>query len=534
MRPNTSDWSLTASPLPDLVRAAPTILEGTPAAWADLTNRAIALRDASFSPADRGLLSALLAGVLAFKRVIEKRAYEKWMGKGCPSGTELQDWAEAEAELAHELNLPRTFANLGDQVRCWERDRRFQAANHLLTRTLSEASSLEAAAPGCLRAVAAALGWKVAVFWVFDRRVGALRCADWWSYPVGFAATLEGQTRGAALGAGVGLPGRAWADSQIAVVTDLACDDDARARAAADDGLGVAFAIPVRGHQRVWAVLELFDADGPPPDERAVELLEDLTSQISQFAERREAETLLSEQREERRLARLIQQGFLPKIPPVLPGFLAYGASLPAESVGGDYFDFVPMTGGSLGIVIGDVSGHGVGAALTMGQVRACMRALALTHTDPTAILGLCNRRLCEDLAADIFTTLFFARLDAPTRMLTYSNAGHWPGYVLSAGTDVKHQLESTGPPLGVVAEIEFPTESVELAPGDLVLLFTDGIIEAAAPDGRPFGLGRALDAVRAHRHEHPSEITEALFRAVRAFTGQPPADDITAVVIRA
>ena len=527
MRPNASNWQLPFSTDP----AEPPTANGALETWLDPVDRTAAPQ-AAVGLADRGVLS-LLADAVAFKRLIEARAYGRWVRKGRPSGTELEDWAEAEAELTHELDLPRTFADLGAQVSRWARDRRFQEAGHALTQALSAADGLEAAAPACLRAAAAAVGWQVAIFWVVDRRADVLRCLDCWSAPADVAPAFETLARASVLAPDVGLPGRAWVEGRPAVVPDVGRDDCPRSRAAAADGLRGALA--VRGNSRVWAVLELLDPDDRLPDERDVELLEDVASQISQFAERRAAEVALHEQREERRLARLIQQGFLPKTPPVLPGLLAYGASCPAETVGGDYFDFVPMPGGYVGLVVGDVSGHGVGAALTMGQVRACMRALALTHTDPAVILGLCNRRLCEDLATDVFTTLFFARLDASNRTLLYSNAGHWPGYVLAGGTDVKELLESTGPPLGVVVEADFPTAAVVyLDPGDLILLFTDGITEAVSRDGRPFGLARALDVVRAHRHEHPSEITEALFHAVREFSGQPPTDDITAVVIRA
>jgi sigma-B regulation protein RsbU (phosphoserine phosphatase) len=300
-------------------------------------------------------------------------------------------------------------------------------------------------------------------------------------------------------------------------------------------GLHTAHAVPVHVGKGVSAVLEFFATGARELEEGAAQLLTDISSQIGQFMERRAAEQSLSEQMEERRLARIIQQGFLPKAPPVLPGFVVYGSSQPAEVVGGDYFDFVPMPDGHLGIVIGDVSGHGVGAALTMGQVRACMRALALTHSDPAAILGLCNRRLTEDLTTDVFATLFFARLDAANRQLVYSNAGHWPGYLFDSRGEVKAVLESTGLPLGVIAGADFPAGPVvTMEPGELVLLITDGIVEATSPEGWPFGLERAMSVVRATWGAPPAEIIEALFRTVHEYARHRPKDDITALVVRA
>jgi sigma-B regulation protein RsbU (phosphoserine phosphatase) len=206
--------------------------------------------------------------------------------------------------------------------------------------------------------------------------------------------------------------------------------------------------------------------------------------------------------------------------------------------VGGDCFDFLPLRVGGeecLGILVADASGHWIGAALLVGQARACLRALALTCADVGTLLTLGNRRLADDVVTDHFVTLFLLRLDPRTHSLLYANAGHWPGYVLDRQGRTRAVLASTGCPLGIDPAAEFPTgPTTTLEPGELLLLFTDGIIEAASADGEQFGLERTLAIVRAHQREVPDSILDALFHAVGDFCGHQPHDDITAVIVKA
>jgi sigma-B regulation protein RsbU (phosphoserine phosphatase) len=206
--------------------------------------------------------------------------------------------------------------------------------------------------------------------------------------------------------------------------------------------------------------------------------------------------------------------------------------------VGGDCFDFLPLRVGGeeyLGVLLADASGHGLGAALLVAQTRAYVRALALTCAEVGTLLSLSNQRLAGDLVADHFVTLLLLRLDPRTRSLLYSSAGLCPGYVLDRRGRPKAVLASTGIPLGIDPAGEFPTgPATTLEPGELVLLFTDGIVEAASLDGEQFGPERTLRIVREHRHETPEAILDALFQAVGAFSGPPLQDDLTAVILKA
>jgi serine phosphatase RsbU (regulator of sigma subunit) len=250
---------------------------------------------------------------------------------------------------------------------------------------------------------------------------------------------------------------------------------------------------------------------------------------------RRRAERALHDAQEGFRLARQIQEHLFPAEPPCIEGFDVFGATYPAEATGGDYFDYIPMVDQSTALVVGDVIGHGFGPALLMATVRGYLRALAQTHENVSGILRLLNRLLARDLEDEHFVSLFLARLDPRSRELTYASAGHPAGYILGAAGDVKASLPSTAPLLGLKANGDFPAASpVTLAPGDTVVLLTDGVLDAGARVGTPFGIDRTLQIVRSNLHRPARAIISALYDAVCAYVSHTPRhDDITTIVMK-
>ena len=256
---------------------------------------------------------------------------------------------------------------------------------------------------------------------------------------------------------------------------------------------------------------------------------------VRDITERKRAEQELRANEEQFRVAREIQQHLFPKAPPQLPGFEIAGASHPADATGGDYYDYLPMANNGLGIVVGDVTGHGVGPALLMAETRAYLRVVALNRDDVGEILTRVNLVLADDVGGERFVTLLLARLDAGARNLTYVSAGHPPGYLLAPGGAVRMELKRTGVPLGIRADTNFQTAPpVQLEAGELILFLTDGVDEAMSPEQEFFGVERALDVVRRHRDKPAGQIVEELYRAVREFSkGAVMQDDFTAVVIK-
>ena len=448
-----------------------------------------------------------------------RRAYEE----------QVRQVAERTAELS------QANAVLKKQIAETAQSQRRLAAEHAVARILAESASLTDAIPRILQDISQSLGWDVGVLWTLDRDTEVLRCTDVWHAPEIDIPAFERASRQCTFARGTGLPGRVW-DSDCAVwipdvIQEANCPE---APIAAREGLHAAVGFPI-GNGEFLGVMEFFSLEIRQPDEEPLQMMISIGSHISQFMERLNAEKALFLKEAELGVAQKIQQGLVAKVPPALGDFDIAGTSHSAVETGGDYFDFFPLLDSCQGIVIADASGHGLGPALLITETRAYLRAFALTSEDIGRIVALLNRRLVEDVGYDNFVTLFLARLDPHTRSFLYTSAGHPSGCILDGSGRVKELLKSTGPPLGIMADADFPiAPALILQSGDLVLLLTDGLVEARAPDGTAFGLQRAIDSVRSCRTDTAAHIVDNLYRAVRDFCkNRSQDDDITAVVIK-
>lgn len=263
-------------------------------------------------------------------------------------------------------------------------------------------------------------------------------------------------------------------------------------------------------------------------ERRHVAFVRDITA-------RKRTERALRENQEQLQVAREIQQRLFPKSPPEIEGFDIAGVSYPAEETGGDYFDYLQMMNGKIGIIVGDVTGHGIGPALLMAETRAYLRSLAANRDDIGEILTTANRILAEDIGDERYVTLFIGTIDPKTRVFSYASAGHPTGYVLGASGEIKSLLKRTAVPLGINPEAKYSSGGeVVLNSGDIVLVLTDGIEETMAPDESFFGIERTLSVVRQNRDKPAREVLDALYRAVREFSGHTAQmDDVTAIVIK-
>jgi serine phosphatase RsbU (regulator of sigma subunit) len=248
---------------------------------------------------------------------------------------------------------------------------------------------------------------------------------------------------------------------------------------------------------------------------------------------RRRAEDVVHRSEERMRLARNIQERLWAGAPPSLPEFDIAGRSYPAEAVGGDYFDIIPMRNGRLGLVVGDVSGHGVGSALLISEVRAYLRALVLVYDDLSDILTRANALLVNDIAEGTFVTLFFACLDLHSRSMIFAGAGH-EGILLHA-TGSQERLHSTSLPLGLEKDLVVTSASaIELKSQEVVVMTSDGITEALSRRGDRFGIDRTVEVIRGLRDRTAREMMDVLYQSVRAFTtGMPQSDDQTALIVK-
>ncbi len=218
-----------------------------------------------------------------------------------------------------------------------------------------------------------------------------------------------------------------------------------------------------------------------------------------------------------------------------IPGFDISGVSFPAEKIGGDYFDFIQMPDGCVAIAIGDVTGHGIGAALIMAETRAFLRSFTKLENDPAKILTQLNAELLIDLQPEQFVTLMLARLNPSDCTLEYASAGHDPAYLLNSSGKIDSVLESTGLPLGFLKNPEISNSNIiKLKKDNIAVFFTDGIREAESPDGQEFEIDRALDIVKSNKQSTARQIIELLHENIKSFSkGQPQEDDITSVIVK-
>ena len=234
-------------------------------------------------------------------------------------------------------------------------------------------------------------------------------------------------------------------------------------------------------------------------------------------------------------IAQQIQISLLPDAAPRIPGIELGGRCISAAHVGGDYYDFFQRDEHTVDILIADVSGHSVGAALIMSEVRTLLRAQVNSAHSSSAILQVLNRLLYDDLTrAELFITMFYAKYNAATGRLSYGNAGHNRPLISREGQTACLELDAEGLILGVKESVVFEERAVELKKGDVVLLYTDGLTEASSPDGAMFGTGRVCSHLSAVRHLTPAEIIDSFYAAISDFTGSPVMqDDISLVLLK-
>lgn len=485
-----------------------------------------------------------------FQFVIEGTAHQVGFAAYCFVGAGITFYSTGLAEGVRKVfeankllaeNLPARLTEMEQQLAAHitnghETERRI-AASYKVTSILARSENLDDAASPVLQTICESLGWDMGLFWAVDEHHKVLRCIRGWHRPdIDVAAFVE-HSRQTQYPKGTGLPGRVWEKDMLIAVPDMVDANLARSDLAARMELHGAVGFPVRNGSEFLGVMEFFGRHVRAPDDAVVQMMGCIGGQISQFIERRHAERVLEQQQHDRHTATTIQQALLPKAMPKLAGFEIGGKAVFAQDVGGDCFDFVPMAvecEDCLGVLVADASGHGMASALLVGETRAYLRALALTCSDVGQMLTLTNNRLACG-TTDYFVTLLLARFDPRTRSFTYANAGHCPGYILDSQGQTRMVLKSSAIPLGIDKAGQFSAcSAVALQPGELVVLHSDGLIEARSAEDQPLGAERMLDIIRVHRNESLDTILDVLFRAVGDFAQRSiPQDDMTAVLIR-
>lgn len=303
-----------------------------------------------------------------------------------------------------------------------------------------------------------------------------------------------------------------------------------------DAGVRSILCVPLMNRSHLIGMLAVYNKKSETGfsknDERLLAIMAAQSAQIVENARLYEEEKALLHMRDELRLASDIQASLLPKTPPEVPGYDIAGASIPAQSVGGDYFDYIELRDERLGLCVADVSGKGLPASLLMANVQATLRAQAPWTDSVNVCLERANQLLCKSMRRGKFVTLFYGILDSTQHHFRYANAGHDPPLLHSAGT-IK-RLDVAGLALGIRPASTYMGDTLSFASGDVLLIYSDGVTDAMNPMREQFE-GDRLEALLLEHADQPAQtIVERVLEAVQDhMSDAPPFDDITLLVVK-
>jgi phosphoserine phosphatase RsbU/P len=338
-----------------------------------------------------------------------------------------------------------------------------------------------------------------------------------------------------------GVVGRAVRERRTQIVGDVSSDPDYYVSDKWEDhGQRSEIAVPLICEDKVIGALALESSRVNAFDEYHGRLLENVANNLSiavvnarLYAEHVERGRQLER---EILMARDVQRAMIPDAPPQMKGFDIAARLEPALNLSGDFYDYIPLSTDRVGILIGDVAGKGVRAAMGMAAARSILRSVARRGGGPARVLRDANLRLHRDLGRQLLLTLVYAVLDADAKTITYCNAGHNPPLLIKASGKWR-ALKTGGLLLGVFDKQQYKSETLHLEKGDALFFYTDGLTEAHTPQPHrvEFGETRILDFLLEHRHLRASAIIEAFLNHIEEFTaGAHQHDDLTLVVVKA
>ena len=396
-----------------------------------------------------------------------------------------------------------------------------------VTKTLSATLDMDEVIAAIFRSMRQVVPFDAAAIYLVNPITLALeRVAD-----IGYP---EGAEEAFGLRVGVGLVGWVAKTGEAVIVPDVS--DDARyvaARATTRSEL----AVPLLVEKRVLGVFNLESDLDDFFHENHLELVTAFASHAAVAIERARLTRRLLEQRrieKELAIAREIQLSFLPRSAPEVPGYELAGAARPHAEVGGDYYDFIPVSDYRLGLAIADSSGKGIPAGLLMAGFRMSLLAEIRNDFAIRAVMRKVNTLLHESIERDKFVTAFYGVLDHKNRVLIFSNAGHNPPILARADGSIELLLEG-GVALGVLPDAIYEERPIAIQPGDVLLLYTDGVSEAEAPNGEQYGQWRLEQLLTRLRELPATAILDAVVEDVLRFTGERGQnDDLTLMVVKA
>jgi sigma-B regulation protein RsbU (phosphoserine phosphatase) len=295
--------------------------------------------------------------------------------------------------------------------------------------------------------------------------------------------------------------------------------------------------VPLLVKNRMIAILAVFNkkdvAAFSEDDKRLLSIIAAQSAQILENARLYEQEKDLVKMQEEIRFAARIQSDLLPKESPRVPGYDIAGKSIPAQTIGGDYFDFIPVDDGRIAVTLGDVTGKGLPAAMLMSNVQATLRGQTLVSNSPKECIKRSNRLLYMSTSAEKFVTLFYGILDTRDHTLWFSNAGHDNPYLITSDGEMR-RLKTGGTVLSVMEDFPYEEEKIGIPKDSVVVIYSDGITEAMNASDELYGEERLVEVLQRVKGQPAIEIIDAVIAGARAHAGKhPQSDDMTMLVVR-
>lgn len=351
-----------------------------------------------------------------------------------------------------------------------------------------------------------------------------------------FVRVEDSPVKGVPYRLGVSLAGWMLKNQKPLLTNDLADDPRFKGVDREETKIRSMLCVPLKVKDRMIGLISLFNKKEEaftPDDQRLVAIIAMQSAQVIENARLYEEEKKLQQMEEDLKTARNIQRSLLPKENPSLPDIDIVGFTHPAREVGGDYYDFINIDQDRLAIVIADVSGKGMPAALLMANLQATLRGQALTNHTPKECVAKSNSLLCRSVEKGKFVTLFYGILNTKEKSLTYTNAGHCYPLIFDPERKLK-KLEKSGLILGMLDNYPYQEEKIILQPEELILLYTDGITEAFNKENEQFEEERLIKVVQENFHLKAKDISQQILNHVIDFQEDvSQSDDLTLVVVK-
>jgi len=460
-----------------------------------------------------------------------------------------------------DLQVVAIARDIGDRIRA----ERFSTVRHTIAALKPSEADLEKDFASLLGTICTTLTWDLGEIWLVEDATSRLKLCSHWCGPSPRLKRFSETSSRMAFAPGVGLPGSLWSRGGVTLIDNLpAMYSAVRRKEYEEAGLKAAIGTVLADESRTYGVIVFISRRSIQRNQELLDMIEETGLELGTFiakfrareslrAESEKLGTLVEEstarirelQSEINRQQRIeqdilmaaeVQRNLLPVGTPVLPGFDFSFAAIPARYISGDFYDFSKPSPSLCDIIIADVSGKGISAAMMTMAARAFFRHDDTVGISPAALLGAMNGALFTDLDhTEMFLTAQLIRIDSGRGIITYASAGHTEAVRFNPSSGECVCFPSTAPPIGILRDIEIGEMEIRTRPGDFFVIYSDGVTEASDESGGLFGMERFVRILRSREFVSSADIVQTVLAEVRSFSGdQPLADDLTLIAIGA